>query len=157
MSHDHDLFIVHTPEYEVSKLDLHSGQIERIFKRPYNRIKSSDFKVEQDRYERVPKAWLPPPEQYTYDIIGLQVYKDTLWVFTSSTKDNDGVTDLIDVFDMGGSYIDSFYLQFPADNENHWVSGSVLSDSGFLFTTLENKDAGLLSIAKYRILDRSNR
>ena len=155
VSYEHYLFIVHTAEYEVTKLDLRSGKIERIFKRPYSRLKSSDYEVEQDRYQRVPKAWLPPPEQYIFDIIGLQVYKDTLWVFTSSSKNHDGVTGLIDVFDMEGRYIDNFFLQFPADNENHWFRASVLSASGFLFTVLEDKDTGLLSIAKYRMLDGS--
>ena len=57
----------------------------------------------------------------------------------------------IDVFDMEGNYMDYFYLKFPENNEYHGSFYTLISDDGFLFTPEDNKDTGLVSIAKYRI------
>ena len=70
-------------------------------------------------------------------------------MITSTTKDND-TKNLIDVFDMEGKYADSFYLQFPSNNETHWIVNSILSDDGFLFVPEQDQD-GFVSIAKYRV------
>jgi hypothetical protein len=72
-------------------------------------------------------------------------------VITSTSKDND-TKRLVDVFDMEGRYIDSFYLQFPLNNEAHWIEISILSDDGFIFIPEQSED-GFVSIGKYRIKD----
>lgn len=151
--YDHYLFVLHTAEYRIVKLDLRTGRIERIFKRQYVRLKAQEGEVEQDIYNPVPKQNLPPPFDYAFDIMWLQVFKNSLWVFTSTTKDN-GAKTLIDVFDMEGNYIDSFYLQFPSNNKTHWIISSILSDDGFIFIPEQSED-GLVSIGKYRIKDKS--
>lgn len=150
------LFIVHTSGYEVDKFNLRNARIERIFKRPYARLKSSDSETEQDTNEKVPKQYLPPPEEFVHDILWIQIVKNSLWIFTSTTKDEDGVNPLIDVFDMEGKYVDCFYMKFPMDNENHWVYDALVSDDGLIFIKQENKDTGLISIGKYRMRDYFN-
>jgi len=146
----HYLFSLHTAEYQVDKIDLRSGQIEKIFKRPYERIKSKKKGSVQDIYNPVPKNLLPPPSDYVKDISWIQIANNSLWVFTSTTKDE---MRLIDVFDIEGNYIDCFYLQFPENNEYHGPFYTLISDDGFLFTPEDNKDTGLVSIGKYKIKD----
>lgn len=150
----HYLFALHTAEYQVDKIDLHSGRIEKIFKRPYKRIKSikkGTVHADPDPYNPpVPKNYLPPHADYKWDIYWIQVANEKLWVFTSTMKDE---MPLIDVFDMDGSYIDNFYLQFPENNHYHGNSDFLITDDGYMFNLEENIDSGLLSIAKYKIID----
>ena len=61
--------------------------------------------------------------------------------------------ELIDVFDMEGNYIDYFYLKYPENNEYHGPFNNLITDDGYLFAPEENKDSGLVSIGKYRIVD----
>jgi len=145
---EHYLFIVHTEKYQIAKLDLRSGRIEKVFKRPYDRLKSREEETEQDIYHPVPKNLLPPPSDHVFDIWWIQIANNSLWVFTSTTKDEN---ELIDIFDMEGNYIDCFYLQFPVNNEYHNPFNTMISDDGFLFIPEENKDTGFVSIGKYKI------
>ena len=147
--YDHYLFMVHTEEYRVVEFDLQRGQIERIFMRKYNRRKSSQKKEEIEDPEA--KGLTPPPFEYIFDISAILVFRDSLWVITSTSKDND-TKRLVDVFDMEGKYIDSFYLQFPLNNETHWIANSILADDGFIFIP-EQSEEGFVSIGKYRIKD----
>jgi hypothetical protein len=147
--YDHYLFMVHTAEYRIVKFDLQRGQIERIFMRKYNRRKSSQKKEEIE--DREAKGLTPPPFEYIFDISAILVFRGSLWVITSTSKDND-TKRLVDVFDMEGKYIDSFYLQFPLNNEKRWFERSILSDDGFIFIPEQSED-GFVSIAKYRIKD----
>jgi hypothetical protein len=147
--YDHYLFMVHTAEYKIVKFDLQRAQIERIFMRKYHRRKSSQEKEEIE--DREAKGLTPPAFEYYFDISAILVFRDSLWVITSTSKDND-TKRLVDVFDMEGRYIDSFYLQFPLNNETHWIGSSILSDDGFLFIPEQSED-GFVSIAKYRIKD----
>jgi len=146
----HYLFSLHTAEYQVDKINLRSGRIEKVFKRPYERIKSEKRGSVQDIYNPVPKNLLPPLADYKWDINWIQIVKDTLWVFTSTTKEK---MRLIDVFDMEGNYIDYFYLQFPENNEDRGLTNSMITDEGFFYFREENKDTGFLSIGKYKIKD----
>jgi hypothetical protein len=148
---EHFLFILHTAEYGIEKLDLRTGRIERVFKRRYIRLKAQEGEAEQDIYNPVPKQNLPPPFNYDFDITWIHVFKNSLWALTSTAKDKDSKP-LIDVFDMEGKYIDSFYLQFPSNNKTHWIVNSILSDDGFIFIPEQSED-GFVSIAKYRIKD----
>jgi len=149
--YDHYFFALHTAEYRIVKLDLRIGRIERIFKRRYVRLKAKEGEVEQDIYNPVPKQNLPPPFDYAFDIMWFHVFKNSLWVLTSTTKDNNAKP-LIDVFDMEGNYIDNFYLQFPSNNKTHWIVNAILSDDGFILIPEQSED-GFISIAKYRIKD----
>jgi len=148
--YEHYLFMVHTAEYRIAKFDLQCGQIERIFTRKYHRRKGSQKKEEIE--DREARGLTPPPFEYIFDISTILVFRNSLWVITSTSKDND-TKRLVDVFDMEGNYIDSFYLQFPSNNKIHWVGSSILSDDGFIFIPEQSED-GLVSIAKYRIKDK---
>jgi hypothetical protein len=149
----HFLFFIHTAEYKIVKFDVRSGRVERIFKRQYARRKIQKNESEQDIYERVPKQNLPPPLDYDFDIIAIQVFRDLLYVKTSTKKIN-GTKWLIDVFDMEGKYVDCFYMQFPLNNENHWIANSIIIPNDcVIFIPEQNKNDGLVSIGKYRIKD----
>ena len=97
LAHENFLFIVHTSEYRIVKFDVLSGRVERVFNRKYPRLKSGEEKDEKDIYNPVPKQLLPPALDYVFDILWLQVCRDALWVFTSTTKD-EGAKMLVDVF-----------------------------------------------------------
>lgn len=146
--HEHYLFILHTSEYQVDKLDLRTGQIERTITRSYERKKYQENKNIPDIYNPVPKKLLPPQFEYVWDIWWIQVANNSLYVFTSTLKEG---SRLIDVFDMEGNYIDAFYLQFPDNSRNHNPIHSLLTEDGFLFVPEENNETGLVSIGKYKI------
>lgn len=92
----------------------------------------------------------PPPDEFCFDILGIQVFRDSLWVFTSAARE-EGNQRLVDVFDLEGDFKDSFYLKFPSALVRHDLGWSLISDEGFLFVPEEDQE-GLVSIGKYRIL-----
>lgn len=148
-AYDHFLFIVHTAEYKIVKFNIRSARVERIFKRKYKRKKT--LKKETEEIGK-PRPLAPPPLEYDFDIIRIHIFKDTLWVITSTTKDS-GTKRHVDVFNMEGKYIDSFYLQFPLNNARHWIGTTILSDDGYILIVEQNQD-GFISIGKYRIKDK---
>jgi hypothetical protein len=149
--YDRYLFMVHTAEYKIMKFDLRSARVERIITRKYKRQKALNEEVEEDVYDPLAKKFAPPPLEYDFDIFWIHVFKNSLWAMTSTAKDKNSKP-LIDVFDMEGNYIDSFYLQFPSNKETHWIVNSILSDDGFIFIPEQSED-GFVSIGKYRIKD----
>ena len=149
LTFEHYLFIIHTSEYQISRLNLRTGQIDKVFKRPYTRIKSEVKEEEdQDIYNPVPRDFRLPPLKYVFDVWWIQVYKNSLWVFTSTKK---GKKSLIDVFNLEGNYIDRFYLEYPDNGLFHNPSNTLISDAGYLYVPEENKETGLFCITKYKI------
>lgn len=144
----HFLFYVHSAEYSIERFNLLTERLELIFSRKYVTFRKDESQDYQDPYERFDRGFRPPP-QHEFYIQGLQIYKDQLWVKTSNEKAN-GQKWQIDVFDLDGNYVDSFYLAFPSGNKNHW-SQFVVSNDGCIFVAEEDRDTGLLSIAKYKI------
>jgi hypothetical protein len=149
-AYEHYLFILHTSEYQISKFNLRTGRIEKIFKRPYKRIKSQEKETAQNSINRFQNRFLPPPLKYVFDIWWIQMYRNSLWVFTSTKK---GKNKLIDVFDLDGNYIDCFYLEYPDNNYYHRSFDTIISDDGFFYVPEENIETGLFSINKYAIED----
>jgi hypothetical protein len=143
---DETLFVSHTAGYGISKCNLRSGSIEKIFKRKYARVKLPQ-KKESPRRPGVLEA---PPYQYYYDIGRLLVYKDQLWAVTSTRDSNQ--SRLVDVYDMDGTYVDNFYLQYP-EGISHptFAYRNVAIRGNNLFSIDEEKD-GTMSVNKYRIL-----
>jgi len=151
LSFEHYLFFIHTSEYKISRLNLRTGKIDKVFKRPYTRIKSEVKEgEEQDIYNPVPRDYRPPPLKYVFDVWWIQIYKNSLWVFTSTQN---GQKRLIDVFDLNGNYVDCFYLKYPDNNCYHKPHNIRLSDDGYFYVPEENKETGLFSINKYAIKD----
>jgi hypothetical protein len=98
------LFVNHTAEYEISVLDLGTGKIIRNFTREYRRVKHVPFPGEakfsrEYNFKRL----------YEADITGLYVFRDRLWVKTSTTDKENGT--LFDVFSFDGTYLDVFVLK----------------------------------------------
>ena len=148
------LYVVHSAEYRIEQIDLPTGRPLRTISRLYDRPKplKKDTEEETDpelRGSKIPAGLYP----HAFDIGGLQAFPDRFWVFTSAFRGGTG-EQLIDVFDAEGRYADCFYLQFPADGRNRRDFGSrgVVSGDGFYYLPESDAD-GLISIAKYRILE----
>lgn len=146
--YDKYLVICHTQNYLMKIYDLESNKIIRLFKREYDRV-------------RVPKGrkvggtiWVGgktygAPRDYLNDITKIFVYKDLLWVMTSTTIEKKGV--LIDVFNFEGRYIDSFYLKTPGKIDPIFIGYTPMTISGgFLYMRVKNEDE-TYSIKKYFI------
>jgi hypothetical protein len=145
------MYILHTAEYGVVEFDLRTAQVERIITRPYDRVKRVSAK-ETDQDPELRGVDLPS-DKYVFDINELHVVGENLWVFTSVMKP-DGDDQQVDVFDAAGRYIDSFFLHYPANGQNHRIARkkSLITDDGYFFLP-EQDAAGLVSIGKYRIHD----
>jgi hypothetical protein len=136
--HEH-LYVSHTGKYSVSVLDLNQKRVIRRFQRDYPRVKW----VTSDEERELLNIFDIPLQKYWYDILRMYVVRGQLWVETSF-KDEREMT-LVDVFDIQGKYIDSFYLGL----EERTIRG-VAGDSLFISERDENE---LISIVKYRIVD----
>lgn len=149
----HYLFYVHSAEYQIEKFDLKEERVERIFGRRYSPARTKEEEKEEeedfkDRYEQFPRGFRPPP-QHEFYVQRIQIFGDTLWVKTSTEKD-EGSKWLIDVFDLNGNYIDCFYLNFPANKQSR-LYGFLITNDGFIFVGEEEAETGLLSLAKYKL------
>jgi hypothetical protein len=140
---DRYLFVSHTHDYLVSLCDLQSGEVLRSFNREYKRIK-------RPKGTRGPtiggKKFEPPGWEYLNDIMGMFVFKDALWVLTS-TEDKEKKS-LVDVFDFSGKYVDAFYLD---------TRGRLIGTYGDSIFVREQNENELVSIVKFRVLDEQPR
>lgn len=105
-------FISHTSEYSIKLWDAAKKALVKTLSRPYERqeppaeivkkINRRGFRIED-------KVYRPPAPKYLDDIRQLLLYRDKLWVVTSTVDTEKGM--LIDVFSSSGDYIRSFYLK----------------------------------------------
>lgn len=146
MKDEKTLFISHTVNYKLLKYDLGLNKIEKAFGRKYQRIARPPEKEVSQR----PGVMSPPPRKYYLDISTLLIYKDQLWVVTS-TRDSKG-NRLVDVFDMSGHYIDNFYLQYPEGLSHAYFSSSDVTIAGDFLYSIDEEKVGTMSVNKYRIL-----
>ncbi len=154
ISYDHFLFFVHSAHYEIVKFDLSNERVERVFSRPYASVKiSADEEGIYDPNQNLSRQLQPPPYNYLFDIQRLQIFQDTLWVKTSTEKD-DGQKWLIDVFDLEGKYLDCFWLEFPKTADKHHPRFTISND-GFIYVTDENQETGLINLVKYKLTENS--
>ena len=142
------LFIVNSAEYKISKFDLKKSEIERVFLRKYNRQKIRQHEENVENYEV--KQLNMPGFEYYFDIFGIHIFQDSLWVITS-TRSEDNKRWLVDVFNMEGKFIDSFYLEFPNRNMERYLGSARFLDNGFIYVPEQNKGTGFISIGKYRL------
>jgi len=152
VAHENFLFIVHTAEYKVAKLDLRTGRVERVFKRPYPRRKAGPEEAAGEKIKDLQGTFSPPPEEYLFDILGLHVVEGALWVVTSTAREGESQR-LIDVFDFDGRFADSFYLGFPDPKKRPSLGWGAISAGGRLFVPDEDED-GFWSIGIYEIPKR---
>lgn len=137
------VYLFHSPEYLVKLLDLEKIEVIRSFRRKYERIK----------YEyKGTSRWPVPIPKYHNDICRLAIYKNSLWVVTSTFDNEKGI--LVDVYNREGKYLDNFYLpllNIKTDNIQYYARIAIYGN--FLFI-IEVEEDGLISIVKYEIIDQ---
>lgn len=130
------LYAFHGRDYLVEVIDLATGAVARRFNRAYSKVPH----VENDRERDWRNKYGSPKREYETDVKELFPIKEGLWVATST--DDKAKGRLIDVFDTGGRFVDSFYLG---------VGRSLMAvGEGFLFCQ-EKSDDETITIVKYGI------
>jgi len=135
------LIISHTEEYLVKLYDIGSQAVVRSFTRKYKRVKPpKDFRW-PGIYGRDGKRMGPPPPEFMDDISSFHIVNDLIWVRTSTRDKDKGY--LIDVFDLEGVFVDSFFLN---------TSGRIVGTQGDMIFIREADEDELVSIVKYRVI-----
>lgn len=130
------LFAFFGRDYLVEAVDLTAAAAVKRFRRIYPRIPHIESSWETD----LRKKYGFPKIEYETDIRGLYPTNGHVWVETSTEDKAKGR--LIDVFDKGGRFIDSFYIG----------AGRMLMAvrEGFVFCQEKNEDE-TITIVKYKI------
>lgn len=136
------LFVSHTQEYLVKLYDTEAQKTLRSFTRKYKRIKPPKDYNFGGIYGRDGKRIGPPIPEFFDDISELFMFKDLLWVRTSTEDKEKGY--LIDVFNLDGKFVDSFYLN---------IDGRLVSThEDFIFVREKDEDE-LINIVKYKVIE----
>lgn len=135
------VYLFHTHEYLIKLLDLEKIEVVRSFRRKYERVKS--ILTEEIRASNL----LP---KYISDIYRLAIYKNNLWVITSTIDKKKGI--LVDVFNREGKYLDNFYLPLQNIKINEHFYAPMVVYGNYLFV-IEIGEDELISVAKYEIID----
>lgn len=135
------LVVAHTDEYLVKLFDMGSQTLLRSFNRKYKRVKPPEDYRWGGVYDNAGKRLGPPPPEYLRDIAAIHVVGDAIWIRTSTRDEEKG--HLIDVFDLEGRFIDSFFIP-----DNLRITGT---HDGRIFVRETGGDE-LVSIVKYRIV-----
>jgi len=147
------LFISHTQEYLIKLYDIEKEQVIRIFKRDYQRVKTPRDTERMGGAMLDGKPVSPPHQKFLNDVQNLLVFKDNLWIVTS-TMDKEKRT-LIDVFDSEGQYIYNFYLKFPENLVRRYHGDATMDISGDSLFTIEQNEDGICAIIRYKIEDKN--
>ena len=136
------LFVSHTREYLVKLYDTEAQMTLRSFTRKYKRVKPPKDQRFGGIYGRDGKRIGPPIPEFFADISAMFMFKDLLWVRTSTKDEEKGY--LIDVFNLEGKFVDSFYLN---------IDGSLVSThEDFIFVRESDEDENI-HIVKYKIIE----
>ncbi len=136
-------FVLHSDTYRFDKIEASTGKLLKKISKDYRRVKAGTEKDE------IIEGLQPPPLSYEFDIYNLAACGDRLWVFTSTTR-KDGRERLVDVYDVEGNMLDSFYIAFPANGQRIWQGSIIMSADGVLTALQESEETGLLSIGRYK-------
>lgn len=136
--HDGFLYVTHTCEYRIERVDLAKGADYISFSRDYPRVKYVMKEHLKSFYER----YDPPKKKFENDVAGLFVCGENLWVKTSTQVEEKGIQ--FDVFDSRGRFIDSFYLNVDRELQ--------LADGDSIYVT-ERDDEENIVLVKYRVLN----
>jgi hypothetical protein len=135
------LYIIHTPEYLIKRLDLKKAEVTAGFRRAYPRVKYA----KQD-----PRDTRTMPD-YDNDVYRVLVHKDRIWALTSTYDPLKGI--LVDAFDSEGRYADNFWLPLlnirTRDNFSQRYF-PVMIRGDFLYAIEHDPDWNF-SIVKYKI------
>jgi len=135
---DKSLFAFFGREYRIEIVNLDGSPAAKEFRRTYPRVPH----VEKSWESASRKKYGFPKIEYETDVKGLYPGEGRVWVETSTEDKNKGR--LIDVFDAGGRYIDSFYL---GPGRSLMAVGE-----GYVFCQEKNEDE-TITIVKYRIMN----
>jgi hypothetical protein len=136
------LFLSHTQEYLVKLYDIEAQMTLRSFTRKYKRIKPPKDHKSGGIYGRDGKRIGPPIPEFFDDISELFMFKDLLWIRTSTKDEEKGY--LIDVFNFDGKFVDSFYLK---------IKGSLVATHEDFIFVREKDENELLNIVKYKVIE----
>lgn len=138
------LYLSHTSDYIVKLLDLENVQVIRSFRREYKRVKADHSK----EYRKL----LPIHHN---DIQKLLVYRNNLWVLTSTIQEDRGI--LTDVFDKEGKYLDSIYLPLQETEPEPIIRPRSAGyppmsiNGNYMYAILWDEDHNIFSV-KYEII-----
>jgi hypothetical protein len=132
------LFGCHSTEYLIEVLDIDAGRIVKSFRRSYRRVKHAA----SQREDEFRKTYGSPEQVYEWDVLGLFVNQNKLWVETSTKDSAKGV--LFDVFDENGRFVDSFHVG---------AGRSLLKVQGEVIFVLEKEEDESLRVVKYKIVE----
>jgi hypothetical protein len=140
------IFVSHTPEYLIKCLDMSQKKVLFSFNRQYKRQKAPPVDKSKPTMILNNKNFYRPQQKYQNDIITLLIYKNTVWVITSTVVEGKGV--LVDIFNFKGKYIDNVYLKLSnkinLDRLMIWIYNSHLY-------TIEKDEEGNPIILKYKL------
>jgi hypothetical protein len=139
---DRDVFLFHTPEYLIKHLDLNTGEVDRSFRREYDRVRY-DFKAPKG----YPEELIP---KYHNDLCRLLWRNGELWAVTSTFDPKKGI--LVDVFSRDGKYLDNFYLplfKIRKNNPQYYAPTAIWGNYLYL---LEADEDDIISLIKYEIV-----
>jgi len=115
-------YVNHTPEFQVTALDLQTGKILRVFQRAFDRVENDDAQASPAGLSVSGMTVSPPRLKLKNDISGLFPRENLLWIMTSTQDKTKGT--LVDVFDDEGRYLDCFYLKAEIDGLPYAFSGA---------------------------------
>lgn len=142
------LYISHTGDYLVKLMDMEHTKLLVSFKRKYKQVKREKANF--------PKEWQALTPDYHNDIQKLLIFRDHLWILTSTINEEKGV--LTDVFNQEGKYIDCFYLPLLESKprpviEPRPVGYPPMTIAGdYFYACLWDKDWSIF-IVKYEIVE----
>jgi hypothetical protein len=100
------LVLSHTQEYLVKIYNIEKKKLVTVFSRKYERVKPTSYL--EDDFVLSGKKFDELKQKYLNDIKNILINRDEIWVVTS-TENKIGT--LIDIFDLEGHYLDSFYIK----------------------------------------------
>jgi len=133
------LYTAHTQDYLIKLLDLDKSQITKTFGRKYAKVKRESLELIEFLMT-----------EFCSDAQNLVIYKDNLWVLTSTYDKEKGI--LVDVFNREGKYLDNFYLPLFKIKRENLGAWPITVDSDFLFVLEINEDE-TLAVVKYKIVE----
>jgi hypothetical protein len=143
------IFISHTSDYLLKLYDLEANQIDQVFRRKYHKVKTPPERKKRGKGSLTinGKRYEVPHPNYMEDVRALQIYKDKLWVITSTIDKKKGF--LVDEFTHDGIYENNYYLKFPGET-TYSSSYTILVSGDYLYRVIRN-ESELYEIIKYRI------
>jgi hypothetical protein len=144
LENEHSLFLSHTARYLVKQVDLAKGKVIAQFKRTYKPLPY--IPEESDNQENGITDF---KKKYFSDITGLSLYKNRLWVFTSTLDEKKGI--LVDVFSFAGKYLDNFYLPLPGLERPDSMERKPFTIVGDYLYIVEKDEEEVPTIVKYKI------